>query len=840
MWFFYLRQLTLMCIIPLVSGVSQVVDSGTILGCIPPQGSLTKGFTVSYYHYPMTPNPNSAGCYLMSNVFQTHEYQHGGYETLGGGLIGRSNGVTNLTFHSPITCTSTCCKVKAANLPPNFNYDSQITLSNFTMLVTGYFLAPKSGNYKFIVDLVDDVTYMNIGDGKAFGCCQLNSTVSNPGPFDLTLTYPESENTATVNLLGGLYYPLRILFTNREDTGRFLMSFKDPDGVIHKTFDDYVFMAPDGDECPAPVATTTIPWTFQSTTTQTTVVTTSGSDNLPITENLIIVRAPDITFATTINTPWTETFTSTYSTGLTTTSGPDGIKTIFETLFVETPEIETAVTKVIPWTGKYTTTYSTNIATETGTDGIPTVKTNFLVETPQVETATTVNKPWTGTYTTTYSTDISTETGADGIPTVRTNFLVETPQVETATTINAGWTGTYTTTYSTEFVTVTGIDGIITLQAVYHVQTPTVKLSKFDNLSRTSNDTQAYSTNIIATTGADGVPTIHPTFSVDASEIGSISTVISPWTGTYTTTYSTELVTATGTDGIITVQAVYHVKTPSTGTINTKDSTWISNYIQTYPTGGIGSSSADGVSNVQTAIHVKTGEAGNAMKINIPWTGTYTTTYSTGAFTSTGSNGIQTVQTAFYVKTPEMGSSSFGYSNTSSTTSHGTDSNSNKNLQSETSKPLVKVSGTSGNVMGHSTAETNMPISQETSSNRPTTSKNDDGPVPERRSTANINTPLETTMNAVGETSGVVSGILDTETRGKQSKTMSISVGQPVTVSSATSKATSPQPSLNPSIPTFTPSISGASQTATFETRLEDKANKILISPLVIILLAFL
>ncbi|QGN14195.1 flocculation protein FLO5 [Kluyveromyces marxianus] len=228
------------------------------------------------------------------------------------------------------------------------------------------------------------------------------------------------------------------------------------------------------------------------------------------------------------------------------------------------------------------------------------------------------------------------------------------------------------------------------------------------------------------------------------------------------------------------------------------------------------------------------------MKINIPWTGTYTTTYSTGAFTSTGSNGIQTVQTAFYVKTPEMGSSSFGYSNTSSTTSHGTDSNGNKNLQSETSNPLVRVSVTSGNVIGHSTAETNLPISQETSSNRPTTSKNDDGPVPERRSTANINTPLGTTMNAVGETSGVVSGILDTETRGKQTKTMSISVGQPVTVSSATSKATSPQPSLNPSIPTFTPSISGASQSATFETRLEDKANKILISPLVIILLAFL
>lgn len=332
-----------MCIIPLVNGVSQVVDSGTILGCIPPQGSLAKGFTVSYYHYPMIPNPNSAGCYLINSVFQTDEYQHGGYETLGGGLIGRSNGVTNLTYYSPSTCSPGCCKVQVGNVPPNYNYDSQVALGNLTMLLTGYFLPPKSGNYKFNVDYVDDVTYMNIGAGKAFGCCHINSTVSNPGPFDLTLTYPDSKNSATVNLLEGLYYPVRILYINRYDTGKLLMSFEDPDGVIHQTFDDYVFMAPDGDECPAPVATTTIPWTFQSTTTQTTVVTTSGSDNLPITENLIIVRAPDITFATTINTPWTKTFTSTYSTGLTTTSGPDGIKTILETLFVEAPEIETAV-----------------------------------------------------------------------------------------------------------------------------------------------------------------------------------------------------------------------------------------------------------------------------------------------------------------------------------------------------------------------------------------------------------------------------------------------------------------------------------------------------------------
>jgi hypothetical protein len=371
-------------------------------------------------------------------------------------------------------------------------------------------------------------------------------------------------------------------------------------------------------------------------------------------------------------------------------------------------------------------------------------------------------------------------------------------------------------------VTTTGTNGVITIEAVYYAKTPAVGSSNTKTSTQLNNNT---------INGADVVPNVHTTIPVETTEVGHPYIVNSPWTGTYATTYSTEFVTVTGTDGIVTLKAVYHVETPAMASSNAKSPTETSNNTAT---------GADSVINVQTTNHVVTGGIGSTSMVNIPWTGTYTTTYSTGAITSTLSDGIQAVQTAFYVKTPEMSSSGFGYSNSSSTISHSTDSNGNKNLQSETSKPLVKVSGTSRNVMGHSTAETNLPISQETSSNRPTTSKNDDGPVPERGSTANINTPLGTTMNAVGETSGVVSGILDTETRGKQSKTMSIGVGQPVTVSSATSKATSPQPSLNPSIPTFTPSISGASQTATFETRLEDKANKIHISPLVIILLAFL
>lgn len=77
-------------------------DSGTILGCIPPENSLYKGFDVSYYHYPLALRSGSTTCYQYDTTYTTKEYQYGGYVTYGGGLIGKSSGVTNLTFTSNV------------------------------------------------------------------------------------------------------------------------------------------------------------------------------------------------------------------------------------------------------------------------------------------------------------------------------------------------------------------------------------------------------------------------------------------------------------------------------------------------------------------------------------------------------------------------------------------------------------------------------------------------------------------------------------------------------------------------------------------------------------------
>lgn len=193
------------------------VDSGTLLGCSPPQGAMYDGFEVSYYHYPLKLTDGTDSCFYYDDTYTKEEYQYGGYETYGGGLIGKSSGVTNVSFYANLI--SNCSYPVPGLLPENYNYDQEITLTNFSMLITGYFYAEKTGEYKFNLDYIDDLSYLNIGAGKAFDCCQKEASVSNPSPFDLSVIWPYASNSATTNLLGGYYYPLRIFFINRQGIG---------------------------------------------------------------------------------------------------------------------------------------------------------------------------------------------------------------------------------------------------------------------------------------------------------------------------------------------------------------------------------------------------------------------------------------------------------------------------------------------------------------------------------------------------------------------------------------------------------------------------------------------
>ena len=187
MWFCIL-QLAILAGIPFANGASQNTDTGTILGCAPQQENLKKGFSISYYSYPMVPKAINPKCFTYDTTYKTDEYLHGGYQTFGDGLFGTSSGVNDLTFRS--TVGPGCSKPLVGTLPSNYNFDTPFTQTNFSMLITGYFLAPKTGSYDFILNYIDDLAFMNIGAHKAFGCCQVGSTVSNPGPFDLSVMWP--------------------------------------------------------------------------------------------------------------------------------------------------------------------------------------------------------------------------------------------------------------------------------------------------------------------------------------------------------------------------------------------------------------------------------------------------------------------------------------------------------------------------------------------------------------------------------------------------------------------------------------------------------------------------
>ncbi|BAP72130.1 flocculation protein FLO9 [Kluyveromyces marxianus] len=510
-------------------------NADSINGCAPKKDSPVKGFDISYYHYPMIPSKGSNKCFTFDPVYVQYNYLHGDYQTYGGGLLGTSKGVTDLSFS--LGERDSCNPPVNGKLPANYNFNDPITITNFSMLITGYFYAQKSGEYEFSLDYVDDLSYVNIGAGKAFDCCHKQISVTDPGPFDLSTIWPKTSDTATVTLLEGFYYPLRIFYINRQSLAELKISFKDPDGIVHHNFDGYIYSVPDGHECPAIITTTTIPWTGTFTSTYTTQSTITGSDGSETDESIIVIETPEVETATTKYTPWTGTYTTTYSTDVGTATGSDGVPTIETTFYVETPEVETATTKYTPWTGTYTTTYSTDVGTATGSDGVPTIETTFYVETPEVETATTKYTPWTGTYTTTYSTDVGTATGSDGVPTIETTFYVETPEVETATTKYTPWTGTYTTTYSTDVGTVTGSDGVPTIETTFYVETPDISSSDI----RYSNSTSILpsstdSNDITSAFSSTGSYDITSAFSSTEKFFSTITTTTSRIITTSTTT----------------------------------------------------------------------------------------------------------------------------------------------------------------------------------------------------------------------------------------------------------------------------------------------------------------
>ncbi|KAM3165215.1 GLEYA domain-containing protein [Lachancea thermotolerans] len=224
--------------------------------------------------------------------------------------------------------------------------------------------------YQLNLRYVDDLAYINAGAGNAFNCCDLENAVADPGGFVL-----------------------------KKWGGRSEIHFISPDGVEHETWENYIFIAKDGEKCDVrPDYTTKFlaeePSTGSHTSTRITAYDGLETRKVTTTEYTI--------------------------------TGEDGYRTAETLYYVETPENKVD-------------------------DGIATTETVYQVETPEDKVESTIHTPWTGTFTTTCSTDVSTFAGSNGIATTDTETVHHVEILENLKKLikYTPWIGSFTSTDST-------------------------------------------------------------------------------------------------------------------------------------------------------------------------------------------------------------------------------------------------------------------------------------------------------------------------------------------------------------------------------------------------------
>ncbi|SSD61605.1 uncharacterized protein SCODWIG_03366 [Saccharomycodes ludwigii] len=192
--------------------------------------------------------------------------------------------------------------VNAYSLPVVYDYNT--TFTNFTMEISGYFLAPETGNYTFTLGNVDDSSGLLFGQ-NAFGCCEQNNITSTTTDFFINaikglFSGQEASISKSMNLIAGSYYPLRIVFTNALTKASLNFTATLPSGTVLSDFENYVYTFDEEESyCPA-YSTKTVPWTGTFTSTYTTSVLTSTDSNSEIIKSTVVyVETPEVEGTTT-------------------------------------------------------------------------------------------------------------------------------------------------------------------------------------------------------------------------------------------------------------------------------------------------------------------------------------------------------------------------------------------------------------------------------------------------------------------------------------------------------------------------------------------------------------
>ena len=409
----------------LASAVGSVLGVGnSVKGCPGPK-VLGSGFDVTFYSYPF----NDHRGYNNGSWYFTE-----GYKEMGS-VTGHTTGVTDINFNKgAIDLHSHSGEI----------YGETVQITNFGMVLTGWFYAEQSGEYQLTLPSEDEGISIQFGRGKS--CCgNFDDEIVTDEMSYVTVRHPSHNKVYSVQLIEGLYYPMRLVYFNAFGGSKIQIPWTMPDGTTREDFKNVRQIDTAKEYCA--VFTTVISGSHS------TEYTTTRTDNTT-TETDIVIVEPTI-LVTTVTKPGDHDSTITSEGAFTTMTGEHlthtNNHTISETSANVAPTAPTtATTETTAYDGYETTTHTT-----TGpytSDDKTGIITSVIVETPTApDTGKTVTAPYNGTQTTTITTTGPYTSDGGFI----TSVIVETP----ATTSTPEYATTVTTPYGRENATTKTVIG---------------------------------------------------------------------------------------------------------------------------------------------------------------------------------------------------------------------------------------------------------------------------------------------------------------------------------------------------------------------------------------------
>ena len=210
---------TIVIIIYFVSTTLAAGSSGA--SCIPSLRNPLDGFHANFfkYLYPDYAGESTDEYFITTGYNQPDRY------------ITTITGITDINFYHFYNFNTNGPTWGQIN-------DYKITISNFTVEYTGWFIPKESGNYIFQIGQTDDGSRIEIYEDSSYRCCDTTTTTTvlqNIQYYDST-----HMSSATVEMEAGIPYPIKVVYFNKDAVAIQTIQFTDPSGTIHTTFEGYI------------------------------------------------------------------------------------------------------------------------------------------------------------------------------------------------------------------------------------------------------------------------------------------------------------------------------------------------------------------------------------------------------------------------------------------------------------------------------------------------------------------------------------------------------------------------------------------------------------------------